>query len=180
MKYCSQCGEKVSLQIPENDNRERYVCQHCDTIHYQNPKIITGCLPIYQDKVLLCKRAIEPRVGYWTLPAGFMENNETLEQAAMRETHEEATATVTIDSLYTIFNLPHIHQVYIFFKSSLAKPDFSPGIESLDVQLFNENEIPWDNLAFPVVRVILEFYFEDRKSDFYPIRVEDILKRNPT
>ncbi|MBL4584426.1 MAG: NUDIX hydrolase [Pseudomonadales bacterium] len=177
MKFCSQCGNSVSMSIPEGDSRERHVCDDCGEIHYQNPKIIAGCLPIYGDQVLLCKRAIEPRLGYWTLPAGFMENGETTLEGALRETWEEAKAKPVIDDLYTLFNLPQISQVYMFFLARLAEPEFAAGDESLEVKLFNEDEIPWDNLAFPVINKTLKYYFADRKEGKFPIRVRDIIRK---
>lgn len=152
MKYCSSCGSAVARRIPSGDNRERFVCDACGTIHYQNPKIVTGCLPVYEDRVLLCRRAIAPRMGLWTLPAGFLENGETSTQGAIRETFEEACANVAVEGLYTVFNLPHISQVYMFFRAALLNLDFAPGWESTDVKLFHEHEIPWDELAFPVDR----------------------------
>lgn len=177
MKFCSQCGAGVILAIPEGDNRERFVCETCSTIHYQNPRIITGTLPVYEGQVLLCKRAIEPRHGLWTLPAGFMENGETTEEGAVRETWEEASATVANLSLYTLFNLPQIHQVYFFYRANLTALDFGPGPESLEVALFDENDIPWDNLAFPVIKRTLELYFTDRKTCSFPVRSEDIIRK---
>ena len=175
MNYCNQCGEAVSRQIPEGDNRLRYVCATCTTIHYENPKVITGCLPIHEDQVLLCKRAIEPRSGLWTLPAGFLENGETSADGALRETMEEANARVNIEGLYTLFSLPHISQVYMFFRATLQELDFYAGEESLEVQLFNEDEIPWDNLAFPVITETLKHYFKDRTSNTFETRYMDIV-----
>jgi len=175
VNYCSSCGSAVARRVPSGDNRERFVCDACGTIHYQNPKIVTGCLPIYGDQVLLCQRAIQPRQGLWTLPAGFLENGETSTEGAARETKEEACANVAIEGLYTVFNLPHISQVYMFFRASLLDLDFAPGFESTDVRLFREDEIPWQDLAFPVVRDTLEHYFRDRASGVYPVRVGDIL-----
>ncbi|MCW8196294.1 NUDIX hydrolase [Proteobacteria bacterium 005FR1] len=177
MKFCSSCGSQVEWRIPTGDDRERHVCGSCETIHYTNPRIITGCLPIYEDKVLLCKRAIEPRYGYWTLPAGFMENGETTAQGALRESWEEAKASIELHDLYTLFNLPYINQVYLFYRGTLNSLDFGPGVESLEVDLFKEQDIPWDELAFPVVRKTLEHYFHDRREGHYPIRTEDILFR---
>jgi ADP-ribose pyrophosphatase YjhB (NUDIX family) len=174
MNYCSDCGNPVGIRIPDGDSRERHVCDHCGTIHYQNPRIIAGTLPFVGDKVLLCRRAIEPRLGFWTLPAGFMENGETTPEAAARETLEEADARVMTPELYAIFNLPHINQVYIFFRAGLVDGRFGAGPESLESRLFSEEEIPWDDLAFPTVYRALRFYFEDRKSGHYPVRVEDI------
>jgi ADP-ribose pyrophosphatase YjhB (NUDIX family) len=175
MNYCNQCGEAVSRHIPEGDNRLRYVCATCTTIHYENPKVITGCLPIHEDQVLLCKRAIEPRSGLWTLPAGFLENGETSADGALRETMEEANARVNIEGLYTLFSLPHISQVYMFFRATLQDLDFYAGEESLEVQLFNEDEIPWDNLAFPVITETLKHYFKDRASNTFETRYMDIV-----
>jgi ADP-ribose pyrophosphatase YjhB (NUDIX family) len=175
MKYCSSCGSPVDRRIPSGDDRERYVCDACGTIHYQNPRVVTGCLPVFEDRVLLCKRAIEPRHGYWTLPAGFLENGETTMEGAIRETWEEAYANVELTGLYTVFNLPHISQVYMFFRAELRDLNYRAGAESLDVQLFTEQEIPWDELAFPVVRDTLKHYFADRDRDQYEVRVEDII-----
>ncbi len=174
MNFCSNCGATVTLTLPPGDSKHRYVCHDCDTIHYQNPRIIAGTLPIWQNQVLLCKRAIEPRLGYWTLPAGFMENGETVEAGAARETAEEANAQVADLSLYTVFSLPHISQVYIFFRANLCDLNFSSGEESLDVRLFNEQDIPWAELAFPVIGKTLKYYFKDRIRDTYPVRVKDI------
>jgi ADP-ribose pyrophosphatase YjhB (NUDIX family) len=176
MKFCSACGSILVHEIPEGDDRHRHVCKDCDTIHYQNPRIITGCLPLHEDKVLLCKRAIVPRHGYWTLPAGFMENGETTTEGALRESWEEAKATIKLEGLYTLFNLPHINQVYMFYRGRLANLDFGAGLESLEVKLFSESEIPWDQLAFPVVNRTLELFFADRKKGHFPVHNEDLLR----
>ncbi len=176
MKFCPQCGAPVQLRVPEGDDRQRHICDGCGAIHYQNPKIVTGCLPIHEERVLLCRRAIAPRSGFWTLPAGFLENGETTTQGAIRETWEEAFANVSVEGLYTVFNLPHISQIYMFFRATLADLDFRPGTESLDVRLFEEREIPWDELAFPVIRDTLKHYFEDRRTGSYPVRVGDIIR----
>jgi len=161
--------------IPEGDDRKRHVCDGCETIHYQNPNIITGCLPIHEDRVLLCRRAIEPRHGFWTLPAGFMENGETTEQGALRESWEEAEASIESQGLYTLFNLPQINQVYMFYRGTLSDLKFAPGLESLEVALFAEEEIPWKELAFPVVKKTLKHYFSDRTNDHFPFRSEDLI-----
>ncbi|MCR9258602.1 MAG: NUDIX hydrolase [Pseudomonadaceae bacterium] len=174
MKFCSNCGATLTFTIPPGDNRERHVCNDCDTIHYVNPRIITGCLPIWDDRVLLCLRAINPRKGYWTLPAGFLENGETIAAGAARETEEEANARVSDLELYTVFSLPHISQAYMFYRAQLRDLDFSSGEESLDVRLFKEDEIPWDNLAFPVINKSLQYYFDDRKSGQFQFRSEAI------
>lgn len=178
MNFCSQCGQSVELKIPDGDNRERHVCDHCNTIHYQNPNIVAGCLPVWEDKVLLCKRAIEPRHGFWTLPAGFMENNETLEQAATRESVEEANANLEISKLYTVISLPHINQIYMLYLANLLDLNFSAGPESLDVQLFTEAQIPWDELAFRTIDFTLKRYFEDRKKNNFPLHSSYIEKHN--
>jgi ADP-ribose pyrophosphatase YjhB (NUDIX family) len=166
MKFCSECAHPVALAVPEGDNRPRYVCAQCDAIHYENPKMVIGSLPVWESdgelKVLLCKRAIEPRYGYWTLPAGFMENNETTAQAAIRETEEEAGANIELGPLFSLINVAHVHQVHLFYLARLRDLDFAAGIESLDVQLFSEREIPWDDLAFPTIRKTLELFFADR------------------
>lgn len=174
MNYCSNCGANVELKIPPGDNLPRYVCNQCGEIHYQNPKIVTGCIPEWQDKILLCKRAIEPRRGLWTLPAGFMENQETTSQAAIRETFEEAKATVHCTSLYALFNIPHISQVYIMFRAKMIDDNFGPGVESLDVKLFDENGIPWNEIAFPVITETLVRYYNDKNKGKFSLHVDDI------
>jgi ADP-ribose pyrophosphatase YjhB (NUDIX family) len=176
MNYCSHCGSaRLVLKVPARDCLPRLVCEDCQTIYYQNPKIVTGCIPEWEDKILLCKRAIEPRYGLWTLPAGFMENKETLEQAAMRETWEEAQANVKQLSLYTVISLPHISQVYIMFRANLGNLTFAPGSESLAVQLFTQDEIPWENLAFPVIRRTLTYYFQDRAKGEFTLHLDQIM-----
>lgn len=180
MKYCSQCGAEVTQRIPEGDDRPRHVCDDCDTIHYQNPRIIAGCIPVHEERILLCRRAIEPRLGYWTLPAGFMENAETLEDAARRETREEAHAQVDLEGVYTIFSVKHINQVHVFFRATLPRPEFAPSPESSEVQLFAEDEIPWDDLAFPTVIRTLRYFLDDRRNRAFPVRVRDIeYRRKP-
>ena len=164
MKFCSTCGSgKLVTRIPEGDNVNRIVCDDCATIHYQNPRVVVGCLPEWEDKVLLCKRAIEPRYGLWTLPAGFLENGETVEQGAVRETAEEANARVELGDLYTMISLLHVSQVYMMYRARLLDLDFGPGTESLEVKLFTEDEIPWESLAFRTIARTLRRYFLDRK-----------------
>jgi ADP-ribose pyrophosphatase YjhB (NUDIX family) len=174
MRYCNQCGAEVIGKIPAGDNRLRYVCVSCEEIHYQNPKIVAGCIPEYEDKVLLCKRAIEPRYGYWTLPAGFMELEETSLEAALRETLEEANARVVISELYAVFNLPNVNQVYMMYRSQLLDLDFSAGEESLEVKLFAENEIPWDDIAFTTIKYTLKFFFQDQRNKEFSLHTGDI------
>jgi ADP-ribose pyrophosphatase YjhB (NUDIX family) len=175
LNYCSQCGHPVAQKIPTGDNRLRFVCNQCETVHYQNPRIITGCLPIHGDRVLLCRRSIEPRAGLWTLPAGFLENGETTSAGAERETLEEANARVDIIDLYTLFSLPHISQVYMFFRAHLKDLNFSPGEETLETRLFHEADIPWDELAFPVITETLRHYFRDRTTDTFDVRYQDLI-----
>jgi ADP-ribose pyrophosphatase YjhB (NUDIX family) len=164
MKFCSNCGHAVTLRIPEGDTRPRHVCDNCHTIHYVNPRNVVGTVPVWQDKVLLCRRAIEPRYGYWTLPAGFMEIGETTAEAGARETLEEAGARVTVGELFSIMNVPHVHQVHLFYLAHLNDLDIAAGEESLEVRLFDEEEIPWSQLAFPTVIHTLRFFFEDRDA----------------
>ena len=170
MKFCNQCGATVSLQVPVDDDRERHVCSACETIHYINPKVVVGCLPTVGDRILLCKRAIEPRFGMWTLPAGFMENGETSAEGAARETWEEAAAKAIDLALYRIFDVPYINQVYLFYRCRLENDSFGIGPESLESALFTEQEIPWDELAFPVVREMLQEYLVDRKTGDFRVR----------
>lgn len=178
MKFCTRCGASVSLRIPAGDDRERFVCSACEEIHYINPRVIVGCLAIHENKVLLCKRAIEPRRNYWTLPAGFMENGETSLQGAARETWEEARARVRNLELYRLFDVPHISQVYLFYRCDLVDGEFGVGPESTDSALFSEAEIPWDEIAFPVVKETLAEYFADLPGDDFPVRVSAIDRRN--
>ncbi|KIG09158.1 MULTISPECIES: NUDIX hydrolase [Caballeronia] len=176
MKFCSVCGHQVGLSIPPGDNRERYVCGNCDTVHYQNPRNVVGTVPVWDDKVLLCRRAIEPRYGYWTLPAGFMEMDETTSEGAARETLEEAGARVEIQSLFTLLNVPHVHQVHLFYLARLLDLDVDAGEESLEVRLFDESEIPWDEIAFPTVGQTLRFFFADRAAGNFTLHTGDIFR----
>ncbi len=174
MKYCSVCGAQVELRIPPDDNRERHVCTNCGEIHYQNPKLIVGALPVWHDKILLCRRAIEPRHGLWTLPAGFMENGETTAEAAVRETLEEANARIAIGDLYSMYSLPYINQVHLLFRAKLLDLDFRPGQESLEVKLFSESEIPWDKIAFRPVRFSIEHYFAESSSGKFSFHIGEL------
>jgi len=170
MKFCSSCGNRLTEKVPPDDDRRRHVCSGCGTVHYQNPKIVTGCLPVWDNTVLLCRRAIEPRNGYWTVPAGFMELDETVQQGAIRETWEEARARVEILAPYSMFNIVHVNQLYIIFRARLTNLDFRPGPESEEVRLFTERDIPWDDLAFSAVGQTLRFFFRDRPSGRFPVR----------
>lgn len=176
MKYCHHCAAPLVQRIPQGDDKLRYCCDDCDTIFYQNPKNVVGTIPVYGDQVLLCRRAIEPRRGLWTLPAGFMENGESSLDGAIRETAEEAGARIELhpDSLYTLFNLPAINQVYMFFRAELLDLEFEAGAESLEVALFHQHEIPWQDIAFQVVKSTLEHYFEDAPRQHFPVRMFDV------
>ena len=164
IKHCSQCGTPVEEKIPLGETLLRAVCPACQTIHYENPKIVAGCIPEWEDKILLCRRAIEPRLGLWTYPAGFMELGESTEEAATRETLEEAHADIRIYSLFGIFSLPHVSQVYVVYRAHLKNLDFKPGPESLEVQLVSLPDIPWDQLAFPVIHESLRRYVQDTET----------------
>lgn len=163
MKFCSECAHPLSLKIPPDDNRLRFVCDHCHTIHYQNPRLVVGTIPIWnqdgQPRVLLCRRAIAPRYGYWTLPAGFMENGETTSQAALRETKEESGANIELHELFSLLNVPHVDQVHIFYRATLLDLNYFAGAESLEVALFSESEIPWEDIAFLTSYHTLKFFF---------------------
>lgn len=178
MKFCSNCGAAVSLKIPAGDTLPRHVCDACSTIHYQNPKMIVGCIAEWEDRILLCRRAIEPRLGLWTVPAGFMENGETTAQGAARETLEEANARVEVGPLYAMYNIPHINQVYILFRARLLDLNFSAGTESLEVRLFDEKDVPWESIAFATVRNTLNHYYADRKAGEYRFHLGTI-ERTP-
>ena len=175
IKYCTSCGNQIELKIPPGDNRKRQVCDNCGTIQYQNPKIVSGCIPYWKDKILICKRAIEPRRGYWTIPAGYLEIGETIEQGAHRETWEEACAEVHNLNLYQIFDLPTIGQVYTIFTGELVDPDgFGVGEESLDVKMVTADEIPWDDLAFKVVSRSLMRFLEEKRSNRFTFEIGTI------
>jgi ADP-ribose pyrophosphatase YjhB (NUDIX family) len=164
MKFCSNCGARLVVRVPEGDLLPRHVCDACGTIHYRNPKLVVGCVPEHDGRILLCRRAIEPRRGYWTVPAGFMENGETLQQAAARETREEALAEVEIGSLLAVVHVLHAEQVHVFFRASLPATRFGAGTESLEVALFEPASVPWEDIAFPSTDFALRRYLEDRTS----------------
>ncbi len=174
MNFCPSCGSAVSLQVPEGDDRERFVCSQCQRIHYSNPRVIVGCVPYYEGRVLLCKRAIEPRKDYWTLPAGFMENGETTPEGAARETWEEARAQVSNLELYRVFDVTSISQVYMFYRCDLDRGEYGVGPESLETNLYREKDIPWSNIAFPVVKQTLRSFFLDADEGHFPVRVSHI------
>lgn len=164
INFCSRCGSSnLQRLVPAGDHRLRVVCADCLTIHYENPRIITGCLPFWQDKVLLCRRAIEPRRGFWNIPAGFLENGEPIEAGAAREVWEEAVAKIKIERLLSVFTLLDFHHVYVHFTGELVNGDFGVGEESLETRLFSEGEIPWEDLAFVSSKFALKAFFEDRR-----------------
>ena len=177
MNYCSHCGATVTHKVPLGDNLPRHVCNECEHIHYHNPKIVAGCIPEWEGQVLLCRRAIEPRLGLWTFPAGFMELGESTEQAAVRETMEEAQADVKIAGLYAVLSLPHIGQVYLVFRGRMTAPTFMAGPESLDVRLFSLSAIPWETMAFPVVSEALRRYVADAKNGEFPVHLASLPDR---
>jgi len=164
MNFCSHCGARVALRIPAGDNVPRYVCDACGAVHYQNPKLVVGCVPEHDGKIVLCRRAIEPRHGYWTVPAGFMENGETLQQAAARESGEEALIDVEIGSLLCVVHVLHAHQVHVFFRGRMRSASYGAGVESLETQLVRPQDIPWSKLAFPSTEFALRRYLEDQAA----------------
>ena len=175
MKFCSKCGAPVELRQPLNDNRDRHVCVTCDTVHYQNPKLVVGTIPEWEDgRILLCRRAIEPKLGLWTLPAGFMELGETLQEGAARETVEEAGAVFELLDLYTITSVVYVGQVHFYYRAELTHLEFNPGHETQEVRLFSEKDIPWDDLAFRTVKETLKCYFQDRITNQFPLHQIDL------
>jgi len=174
MKFCSNCGAPVTLRVPPGDSLPRHVCDACHAIHYQNPRMVVGCIVEWEDRILLCRRGIEPRHGMWTVPAGYLENGETTSQGAIRETLEEANARVEIGPLYALYNIPHISQVYILFRARLLDDRIKPGAETLEVKLFPEEEIPWERIAFATVRNTLQHYYSDRRSGEYQFHMGTI------
>jgi len=164
IRYCNRCGADVSFIVPAGDSLPRYVCNSCGHIHYENPRLVVGCVATWEERILICRRAIEPQLGFWTLPAGFMENGETTAEAATRETMEEAGARIIVDAPFAMVSIAHINQVHLFYRGRLASPDYAAGEESLEVALVAANEIPWNKLAFRSVRHCLERFLEDRAS----------------
>lgn len=179
IKYCCSCAAPVNLRIPPGDSHLRHVCDACGAIHYRNPRMVVGALPVWENRVLLCRRAIEPRHGCWTLPAGFMENQESVAEAALRETREEACARVALDGMYTMISVPHISQVHVIFRARLLDLDFAAGDESLEVALFDEADIPWENIAFRTVAMTLRHFFADRARGDFGTHVESVVLPNP-
>jgi len=175
MNFCSNCGAKVALRVPPGDSVPRHVCDGCGTIHYRNPVMVVGTIPEWEDRVLLCRRAIEPRHGFWTLPAGFMELGETTAQAALRETMEEARARVELGEAFSLLSVPHVNQVHLFYRARLSEQKFAAGEETLEARLFSESEIPWDAIAFRTISTTLKHFFSDRKEGKFRLHSGEIL-----
>ena len=180
MKFCSNCGAAVTLKIPEGDDRDRFVCGTCGTVHYENPKVVVGCIAEQDGRILLCRRNISPQKGKWTIPAGYLENNESLKQGALRETLEEAGATVAEATPYRIFDLPFISQIYVIFRAQLKTVNFAPTLESAEIKLFMQNEIPWNAIAFQVIGQTLRHYFKDRPLAAFELRQIELTKSSRT
>jgi len=174
MKFCSNCAAPVVQRVPPGDTLPRWVCDQCGEIHYQNPRLVVGSIPEYQGKLLLCRRAIEPRYGYWTLPAGFMENAETTAQAALRETLEESGARIELGAPFSMISVPHVNQVHLFYLARVLELDFKPGEESLEVALWEEADIPWKQIAFRTVGLTLKHWFADRGRRAFGFHAEDL------
>ncbi|MGE5638722.1 MAG: NUDIX hydrolase [Clostridia bacterium] len=174
MKFCSYCGSQVARRVPPGDSLPRFVCDQCGIVHYQNPLLVVGAIPEHEGRILLCRRAIEPRYGYWTLPAGFMENDETAGAGALRETREEAGARIELLAPFSLVSVPRVNQVHLFYRARLLDLDFSPGEESLEVALYDEAAIPWKEIAFRTVGLTLKLWFADRAKGSFGFHAEDI------
>lgn len=174
IKHCRACGAPAVYRVPADDNRPRAVCTQCSTIHYENPLNVVGTVPVWQDQVLLCRRNIEPRHGFWTLPAGFMELGETTAEGALRETDEEAGAHVALEGLFTVLNVARVGQVHLYYRARMLDTHLAPGPETIEARLFREDEIPWDLLAFRTVRETLMLYFADRRRGQFGVHNADI------
>ncbi len=170
IRHCRNCGAATAIGVPDDgDTKERAICTTCGTVHYLNPLMVVGTVPYFGDKVLLCKRNIEPRLGKWTLPAGFLELGESCAQGAERETHEEAGAQIEMEGMFSIISVPRVGQVHLFYKAKLLSDQFNPGFESMEARLFSEAEIPWDEISFLTVKRTLESYFADREQGAFQI-----------
>lgn len=174
LQYCPACGGPVAYRVPPDDNRERATCTACGSIHYENPLNVVGTVPVWEDQVLLCRRAIEPRHGLWTLPAGFMELGETTAEGAARETDEEAGAHFELQELFAVLNVVRVGQVHLFYRARLLDTRFDPGPETIEARLFHEHEVPWDQIAFRTVRETLLRYFDDRRRGAFGMHCADI------
>ncbi len=177
--YCSICGDRMEARIPDDDDHVRPVCCRCGHVHYENPKLVVGCIPVLGDRVLLCKRNIAPQKGKWTLPAGYLENGESVQDGAMRETLEETRSEVEIIAPYRMFNLVFVHQIYFMFRAKLLDENFGPTKESMAVRLFHEADIPWEDIAFESIRQTLKDFYHDRPTQAYPFEIKDIAPQKP-
>ena len=174
MKYCNHCGNRVVFRVPEGDDRPRFICDDCQTIFYENPKLVVGCISTWEDRILFCRRAIEPRYGKWTIPAGYLETGETVEAGAIRETYEEAGASIDSLQPYALYNLSFIDQIYLIFRGRMTNKSFRTGHESLEARLLKQSEIPWEDLAFKVIREVLDLYIRDLKKGVFDFYTGDI------
>ena len=174
MKFCPSCASPLAKRVPPGDSLPRYLCDACGSIHYENPRLVVGCVPEWDGRILLCRRAIEPRYGYWTLPAGFMENGETTAQGAARETLEEAGARVELASPFSMISVPYVNQVHLFYRARLLDLEFKPGDESLEVSLVEEAQVPWKDIAFRTVGLTLKHWFADRARGSFGFHAEDL------
>jgi ADP-ribose pyrophosphatase YjhB (NUDIX family) len=174
IQYCRACGAAVTYRIPVDDNRERAVCPACGLVHYENPLNVVGTVPVWGERILLCKRAIEPRRGLWTLPAGFLELGETTAQGALRETDEESGAQIELGALFSVLDVVRVGQVHLFYLATMTSPALDPGSETLEARLFREDEVPWDEIAFRTVRETLRFFFDDRRRGQFGMHCADI------
>jgi len=175
LNFCSKCGAKLALRVPPGDSLPRHVCDDCGTIHYRNPLMVVGTIPEWEDRILLCKRAIEPRYGLWTLPSGFMELGETTAQGALRETMEEARANIELGEVFSLLSVPHVNQVHLFYRARLLDLNFAAGEETLEVGLFRESEVPWETIAFRTTTTTLQHFFADRKEGLFRLHAGEIL-----
>ena len=176
MKFCSNCGAAVVRRVPPGDTLPRWVCDECGVVHYRNPLLVVGSIPERDGRILLCRRAIEPRYGYWTLPAGFMENDETAGQGALRETMEEAGARIELGEPFSLISVPHVNQVHLFYRARLVDLDFRPGEETLEVAMYEEAQIPWKDIAFRTVGLTLKLWFADRAKGSFGFHAQDLDK----
>jgi ADP-ribose pyrophosphatase YjhB (NUDIX family) len=174
IKHCRVCGAPACYRVPEGDNRERATCTACGEIDYENPINVVGTVPVWGERLLLCRRNIEPRYGLWTLPAGFQELGESTSAGALRETVEEAGAEVELLGLYTVLNVVRVGQLHLFYRARMTSPALAPGPETIEARLFSEDEVPWDQIAFRTVRLTLEHFFADRRGGVFGVHAGDI------
>jgi len=168
--FCPACGAPCEARVPTGDDHPRAVCTGCQRVHYRNPKLVVGTVPVFGGRVLLCRRAIEPRRGYWTIPAGFLEIGETTREGAKREAREEAGVSLEVGSLLAVYELIHVEQVMLVYRATLPSPELAPGVESLEARLFEFEEIPWEELAFPTVKWALRYHHQVGDAETYPVQ----------